>query len=131
MSGKSVNVFEEMVREVQAMREAETQATTTGGSSTSRITEASRAPVIVSGSIDGSARTEGGVVTIFKLDRNKHFEFRTGVSKGVVIKVDYLHGELMRNGTSGVRVYSAGEMARRLSMGYHFETKHEVVHKSQ
>lgn len=71
------------------------------------------------------AKTE--IVTVPKFDRNTMFEFRTGLSRGVVIAVDYKNGELMRKGTCGVRVYDPGTMAYRVRLGFAFETKHTVL----
>jgi ribosomal protein S8E len=71
------------------------------------------------------AKTE--IVTVPKFDRNTMFEFRTGLSKGTIILVDYKKGELMRNGSCGVRVFSPGDMAWRVRTGFSFEQKHTKV----
>ena len=66
-------------------------------------------------------------ITVTKFNRSTMFQFRTGISQGVVILVDYKRGELMRNGTCGVRVFDPGDMAWRIRTGFMFETKHTVV----
>ncbi|MCJ7760648.1 hypothetical protein MUP59_05845 [Candidatus Bathyarchaeota archaeon] len=67
------------------------------------------------------------IVVVPKFDRDTMFQFRTGISQGVVILVDYKKGELMRNGTCGVRVFNPGDMAYRVRTGFMFEQKHTVV----
>jgi hypothetical protein len=64
-------------------------------------------------------------VVIFKIDKRTMFQFKTGV----VVQMDFLHGEVMQKGSSGVRVYSYHEAEKRLLDGYQFTTKHQIIQK--